>query len=618
MSSNIIGEGVAPQARPPAYASAALAAETTNVATALEGTRNDTLNKAAFNLSRFITTGELDEMQIRDSLTTAARTAGLGHTEIIATLNSALSSRTVVMNTVVDHNADNGPSSNMDEGWDEFLNPPKRRTWEDFLDRPRQPRITSGAAASNATPSPAPTSTVPGRQARIEWASNIRPERQIWLWENRIPAGTVSALAGRGGTGKTTYALHLAAQLSRGTLPGQHYGNPRPTLLWSGEDAWGPVLVPRAMAAGADMSKIGRLAITTTVSDGETTPLLPLDAEPFRDAITTSGAALVIIDPIASTMSGDLHREADVRAAIDSLARVAADTGAVIMFVRHFGKGAGNASDKMSGSHAFRDAVRSVFLFAQDDDRVVISQDKGNYAPPGAESFAFRLENSTVTTDDGPVGVARVVDLGVSEDSVGDIINRSTNRDDDDANDVDSWLRDLLANGSVKATEVFSSADAAGHSKDQAKRAKKRLGVIADRPENPGPWFWSLPAERNPLPEAGSIESEAGSTGHSAPPHMLPALPALPVRSEGVQQGSEEGREQGAGECSLPTDRHQEQSLMSTTPTPLDARRQQLDTRRTITFRGQPVPRCAVCGKGVMAGQGDTHLSCASKQRDTA
>ncbi len=330
----------------------------------------------------------------------------------------------------------------------------------------------------------------PGRQASVQWASDIRAEKQVWLWEDHIPAGTVSALAGRGGTGKTTYALHLAAQLSRGTLPGQHHGNPRPTLLWSGEDAWGPVLVPRLLAAGADMTKIGRLAITSSIDNGEVTPLLPVDVAPFRDAITDSGAALVIIDPIASTMTGDLHREADVRAALDPLARLAEETGTVVMFIRHFGKGAGNASDKMSGSHAFRDAVRSVFLFAEDDGRVVITQDKGNYAPPGAESFAFRLENTTVPTDTGPVGVARVVDLGASEDSVGDIINRAATHGDDDAHDIDQWLTDLLANGSIKATEVYSAADAAGYTKDQAKRAKKRLGVDAVRDTVPGPWFW--------------------------------------------------------------------------------------------------------------------------------
>jgi hypothetical protein len=212
-------------------------------------------------------------------------------------------------------------------------------------------------------------------------------------------------------------------------------------------------------------------------------------------------------------MNGDLHREADVRAAVDALARVAEHTGAVTMFVRHFGKGGGNASDKMSGSHAFRDAVRSLFLFAEDGDRVVVSQDKGNYAPHGEESFAFRLENVTVPTEDGPAELARVADLGSSDVSVADVINRAQNGEEsNDSAEIDQWLTNVLANSSVKATEIFSWADAAGFSKDQAKRAKKRLRIIADRPQNPGPWFWSLPA----APEPGSREQ-------GAPVHVLPA-----------------------------------------------------------------------------------------------
>ncbi|WP_276823982.1 AAA family ATPase [Mycolicibacterium mageritense] len=439
-----------------------------------------------------------------------------------------------------------------------------------------------------------------GRSARVEWASSIRPKRQVWLWENKIPVGAASALAGRGGTGKTTYVLHMVAQLSLGLLPGKYYGDPRPSLIWSGEDAWDKVLVPRLIAAGADLSMVGRLAIESTV-DSETrevTPKLPLDTSAVSDMITSTGAVLAFIDPIASTMSGDLHREADVRAAVDALARVADATDAVMMFVRHFGKGGGNASDKMSGSHAFRDAVRSVFLFAEDGDRVIVSQDKGNYAPKGEESFAFRLESVTVPTDDGPTDVARVVDLGASETSVGDVINRTEVGHDSDAQDVDRWLADLLANGSVKATEVFTAADAAGYSKDQAKRAKKRLGVVAERPTNPGPWFWSLPSKH-----------EAESTEQGAPTRVLPALPALPVRSEGVEQGADGGREQSARECSLP-------STDDTTapPTPLTARKQELRQRRTIRVRGKEVPRCYICGKAVMAGQGDVHLSCLSKQ----
>lgn len=326
-----------------------------------------------------------------------------------------------------------------------------------------------------------------GRRARVEWATDIRPRRQEWLVEKRIPIGTVSALAGRGGVGKTSYALHWAAQLSNGTLPGKYYGQPRATLVWSGEDPWDTVLVPRLLAAGADLSKIGRLAIDTVVDDttSEVTPRLPLDAGAIREAINDAGAALVIIDPIASTMSGDLHREADVRAAVDALARVAETTGAVVMYVRHFGKGGGNASDKMSGSHAFRDAARSVFLFAvddQDDGRVIVTQDKGNYAPPGSESFAYRLENTTVDTDDGPADVARVVDLGVCDVSVDDVINRAPARDDDfDEHDYTddlkgSWLFKFLTDAGKAGVDVRpKDAVAYGADKGISRRSVFRL-----------------------------------------------------------------------------------------------------------------------------------------------
>lgn len=436
-----------------------------------------------------------------------------------------------------------------------------------------------------------------GRRATVQWASTIQPRRQVWLWDNRIPMGTASALAGRGGTGKTTYAFHMIAQVSRGTLPGTYYGSPRPCLIWSGEDEWDKVIVPRLIAADADLNKVGRLVIDTYI-DGETrevTPRVPMDTGTISDTIKDTGAVLVLIDPIASTMTGDLNREADVRSAVDALARVGQDTGAVMMFIRHFGKGGGNASDKMSGSHAFRDAVRSVFLFAPDGDRVIVTQDKGNYAPPGEESFAFQLESTSIPTADGFTDVARVIDLGASDTSVGDVINR-TEGDTDDRADIDKWLTDLLANGSVKANEVYSSADAAGFSKDQAKRAKKRLGIQAVRETGDGPWFWKLETK--------------GADDQGSTPDTQERAPLLPCTSEGVRQPESAPREQGAQERSLGAPDVVEPSA----PTPLSVRRHELSQRRTIRVKGQEVPRCLVCGKAVMAGQGDTHLSCASKQ----
>nr|WP_221382816.1 bifunctional DNA primase/polymerase [Actinoplanes polyasparticus] len=79
-----------PVAHPSRYAQAALAAEADRVARAPVGTRNDTLNRAAYALGRFIGAGLLDEAETTRELEDAARFAGLGRAEIRGTLRSGL------------------------------------------------------------------------------------------------------------------------------------------------------------------------------------------------------------------------------------------------------------------------------------------------------------------------------------------------------------------------------------------------------------------------------------------------------------------------------------------------------------------------------------------------
>jgi Bifunctional DNA primase/polymerase, N-terminal len=75
-----------------AYARAALDRECKNVASAQPGTRNDTLNTAAFSLFQLVAGGALDEQEVRDRLFEAAQICGLvaddGTAAVEATINS--------------------------------------------------------------------------------------------------------------------------------------------------------------------------------------------------------------------------------------------------------------------------------------------------------------------------------------------------------------------------------------------------------------------------------------------------------------------------------------------------------------------------------------------------
>jgi hypothetical protein len=79
-----------PIAHPDRYAAAALEAETDRVARAPVGTRNDTLNRAAFALGRLVGAGLLDAMVVAYELDAAARHAGLGRAEIRRTIRSGM------------------------------------------------------------------------------------------------------------------------------------------------------------------------------------------------------------------------------------------------------------------------------------------------------------------------------------------------------------------------------------------------------------------------------------------------------------------------------------------------------------------------------------------------
>lgn len=65
------------------------------------------------------------------------------------------------------------------------------------------------------------------------------------------------------------------------------------------EDSCPHTLLPRLMAAGADLTKVGRVEVTTT-GDYELALSLPGDLPELEKAITGNGVALVALDPLLS------------------------------------------------------------------------------------------------------------------------------------------------------------------------------------------------------------------------------------------------------------------------------------------------------------------------------
>jgi hypothetical protein len=114
---------------------------------------------------------------------------------------------------------------------------------------------------------PEPASEEPKRRLRLTPLSAIKPRPVRWAWTDRIPAGELTLTPGRGGLGKSTFHAWIIAHLTRGTLPGVHFGKAKPCIIAASEDSYDRTIVPRLIAAGADMDLVYRVDVITETSE---------------------------------------------------------------------------------------------------------------------------------------------------------------------------------------------------------------------------------------------------------------------------------------------------------------------------------------------------------------
>jgi hypothetical protein len=123
----------------------------------------------------------------------------------------------------------------------------------------------------------------PKRRIRLTWANTITPEPVRWAWvhhdQGRMPSGHLVVVGGREGTGKSQFTLWLAAQITHGTLPGELYGKPRRVIVVATEDSWKHTIVPRLIAASADLGMVAR---ADAVSETAYNVTISLPATPQR------------------------------------------------------------------------------------------------------------------------------------------------------------------------------------------------------------------------------------------------------------------------------------------------------------------------------------------------
>ncbi|MFD2111178.1 AAA family ATPase [Thiorhodococcus fuscus] len=337
-------------------------------------------------------------------------------------------------------------------------------------------------------------------------ASTIKPDPVRWLWPGWLAAGKVHLLAGAPGTGKTTVSMALAATVSLGgRWPDGTEALQGDVLIWSGEDDIKDTLVPRLMAVGADLNRV-HFITTTNTEDGLRAfdPAVDIDLLADKMAWMDPCPSLLIVDPIVAAVSGDSHRNAEVRRALQPLVDLAASRHCAVLGISHFSKGSSGRDpiDRVTGSLAFGALARVVMATARLPDdhpsgvRRILARAKSNIGEDG-QGFGYDLELEEPVEG---IEATRVLWGEMLEGSARELLSMAEPVPDGEGEsnaDVESFVRGLLADGPVSAKQMKADADGAGYSWDRVKRAASRIGVERRKEDFSKGWVWSLSTDHD-------------------------------------------------------------------------------------------------------------------------
>lgn len=349
---------------------------------------------------------------------------------------------------------------------------------------------------------------------------DLRPLR--WLVKPYVPMGKLTIIAGPGGHGKSTVTLSLGAALSRADL--SFAGIPIETrktdsLFIACEDDVSDTLAPRALALGADMTRLHHVDGTRD-EDGRLQPFGMDDMDALKDYLASHPeTAMVVIDPATAFVGRaqvDDHRDSELRALLSPLADLAAEHDVAIILVMHVNKAAATkAVNRVIGSVAYVNAARSALLLGpdpEDDNRKLIVPLKSNLAkdmPCRAFGFQALLWNDSrellqryvaLSEEDRSLLADQLYRIVWEDDPVdmdADRVLGSSSNGDKSQNRVKEcwdWMQRQLEEGPIDSKELFSRADGAGFSRGLCYRVKEDHEEVRATKSggSTSPWVWSI------------------------------------------------------------------------------------------------------------------------------
>lgn len=332
-------------------------------------------------------------------------------------------------------------------------------------------------------------STAPTREAKkrkFKYASDVQIEPVDWLWKKRLARGMLTLMVGDPGLGKSMGLMKIAATVTTGGgLPDNTPIEPGGVIIMAPEDSDEHTIVPRLMAAGADLTKIILLTkVTDCDKDGneyERPISFPEDASILEEAIIDCKASLAIIDPVLAMISEkyDSHKDQAVRLALGRVTDVAAKQHCAVMGVVHLNKAqSGNALYRSSASIGFIGMARVGLFVVLDPDN-----ERGGVIVNHKNNLADRTKTASIrySFHETEQEIGYIEWEGASEYSQQELLNQSTPTDNKKSEQEADIVTVLKENGrAMTPAEIHASLNSGQslNAMEQMLKRKLEQGVL--------------------------------------------------------------------------------------------------------------------------------------------
>lgn len=331
--------------------------------------------------------------------------------------------------------------------------------------------------------------------------SQCNAERIIPILDPYLYAGTLSAIVGAEGCGKTQLAIELGALVTavkmKRALSAEEgqigVDNPGKVVFIGVEDDLNSVTVPRVGSTGVNESDF---IVGSSNFEGKLVERIQ-----FQD-----GIRLLILDHWSLLIQGYPPGKDSLEAAISHILDLAKMMGFAILVVGHYAKSARKTTSPIHRTDMpkeLRVKFRSIFYIEpigssfQEKEYAIISA-KSSYradVPGVVFRIASRAYNGIVTS-----GIEWVRFLTSSEIDL--LLMRSASKTSINRGCVDvaiDFLEHLLVDGPLPYKKICAEASSRGISDASLKRAKSYLKITSEKARGAGQFsgfLWKLPAKR--------------------------------------------------------------------------------------------------------------------------